>query len=119
MPGAKVVVLYPRPIDVAAFERVYLEEHVPLARPKIAGATKFVFTTVLVGVAAEPLYHRVTEIRFPSMEALQWSLETTGSRDSAAHAISISSGGPPVFLIADEGKVVTLELSQLAGAGSV
>jgi hypothetical protein len=35
MPGAKIVVLYPPPTDVAAFERLYVEEHIPLARAKM------------------------------------------------------------------------------------
>jgi hypothetical protein len=31
MPGAKIVILYPRPTDVEAFEKLYTEEHVPMA----------------------------------------------------------------------------------------
>jgi hypothetical protein len=46
MPGAKIVVLYPQPTDVEAFERAYVEEHIPLAKAKIGGATKFTFTAV-------------------------------------------------------------------------
>jgi len=107
MPGAKIVVLYPRPTDVAAFERLYIDEHIPIAREKIAGATRFVFTTVLGAHGAESPYHRVTEIHFPSMEALQASAANPRTLESAAHAVSISSGGPPLFLIADEGDVVT------------
>jgi len=106
MPGAKIVVLYPPPTDVAAFERLYVEEHIPLARAKIVGATKFIFTTVLGAHGAEAPYHRVTEIHFPSMEALQASAANPSSLESAAHAVAISSGGPPVFLITDEGEVV-------------
>ena len=41
MPGAKSVVLIPPPTDVAAFERVYVDEHIPLALAKIVGATRF------------------------------------------------------------------------------
>jgi len=55
---------------------------------------------------AEAPYHRVTEIHFPSMEALQASAANPSSLESAAHAVAISSGGPPVFLITDEGEVV-------------
>jgi uncharacterized protein (TIGR02118 family) len=114
MPGAKIVVLYPPPTDVATFERVYVDEHIPLARAKIVGATRFVFTTVLGAHGVDAPYHRVTEIHFPSMEALQESAATPSTLESAAHAVSISSGGPPLFLFADEGEVVSLEPLQLA-----
>ena len=112
MPGAKIVVLYPRPTDVETFERLYLDEHIPLARAKIGGATRVVFTTVMGAVGGDPPYHRLTEIHFPSMEALQASAETAGTQESAAHAIAISSGGPPIFLIADEGDVLRLDASR-------
>jgi len=102
MPGAKIVVLYPRPTDVEIFERAYVEEHIPLAKSKIDGATKFIFTTVRGAVDAEPPYHRVTEVHFASMEALQASASTSGTQEAAKHAVTISSGGAPVFLIADE-----------------
>jgi hypothetical protein len=44
---AKLIVAYPRPLDVEAFEKVYREEHVPLAVAKLAGKTKIVATKVL------------------------------------------------------------------------
>lgn len=102
MPGAKIVVLYPRPTDVEAFERVYQEEHVPLARAKIGGATRFVFATVRGAVGGDSPYHRITEIHFPSMEALQASVATPSTQEAAGHAVSISTGGAPLFLVTDE-----------------
>ena len=38
--AVKLVVLYPRPKDVEAFERVYNREHVPMAVEKLAGHGK-------------------------------------------------------------------------------
>jgi len=108
MPGAKIVVLYPQPTDVDAFERVYLHEHVPLAKAKIGGATRFTFTTVRGAVGGASPYHRITEIYFPSMDALQASAASPGTQEAAGHAVAISSGGPPVFLIADEELIMPL-----------
>ncbi|MBA2626446.1 MAG: EthD family reductase [Gemmatimonadales bacterium] len=102
MPAAKIVVLYPRPTDVSVFERVYMDEHIPLARARISGATRFVFARVQGAVGGEAPYHRVTEIHFASMESLQASAATPGTQEAAGHAIEISTGGPPVFLITDE-----------------
>ena len=38
--SAKLIVMYPRPKDVQAFETVYKGAHVPLAVEKLAGKTK-------------------------------------------------------------------------------
>ncbi|MGH3055046.1 MAG: hypothetical protein ACRDL7_08730 [Gaiellaceae bacterium] len=46
MAEVKLVVVYPRPKDVDAFEKVYQNEHVPLAVAKLAGKNKIVATKV-------------------------------------------------------------------------
>jgi uncharacterized protein (TIGR02118 family) len=103
MPGVKLIVLYPPPTDAEAFERAYVDEHVPIAREKISGKTKFVFSRVLGGLGgAKPAFVRMAEIHFPSMEALQQSAADPGTQQAAAHATEISTGGPPVFLVAEE-----------------
>jgi len=37
MAGVKLIVMYPTPKDVPTFERVYQDEHVPMAVKKLAG----------------------------------------------------------------------------------
>ncbi|HXM22451.1 MAG TPA: EthD family reductase [Terriglobales bacterium] len=69
--AVKLVVLYPRPKDVEAFERVYNRDHVPMAGEKLAGKTKIVATKMLGSPQGTPAFHRFAEIHFPSMEALQ------------------------------------------------
>jgi len=39
MSSAKLIVAYPQPVDIDAFERLYAEEHVPLAVAKLVGKT--------------------------------------------------------------------------------
>ena len=46
MAGVKLMVMYPRPKDVDAFEKVYQKEHVPMAVEKLTGKTKLVATKV-------------------------------------------------------------------------
>lgn len=46
MAGVKLVVMYPRPKDVDAFEKVQQAEHVPMAVEELKGKTKFVATKV-------------------------------------------------------------------------
>jgi len=102
----KLVVIYPRPKDIQAFETVYHRDHVPMAVAKLAGKTKLVATRVLGSPNGEPPFHRIAEIHFPSMEALEACATSEGGKQTIANAVSISSGGAPVFLIAEEEEFV-------------
>jgi len=100
--AVKLVVIYPRPKDVEAFEAVYNRDHVPMAVAKLAGKTKIVATRVLGSPAGEPPFHRIAEVYFPSMEALEQCAASEGGKQTIGNAVSISPGGAPVFLIAEE-----------------
>jgi uncharacterized protein (TIGR02118 family) len=102
MAGVKMVVMYPRPKDVDAFEKLYKNEHIPMALEKLKGKTKLVATRAVASPQGAPPFHRIAEIHFPSMEALQACAVSEGGKETLAHAIAISSGGPPVVLIAEE-----------------
>jgi uncharacterized protein (TIGR02118 family) len=102
VPNVKLVVIYPRPKDVAAFEEVYQNEHVPMAVEKLAGKTKMVATKVLGSPQGTPPFHRIVEVHFPSMQALEICAASEGGKQTLAHAVSISSGGTPIFLVAEE-----------------
>ena len=102
MAGVKLVVMYPRPKDIQAFEKAYQEEHIPMAVKKLAGKTKAVATKVLSSPQGTPPFYRIAEIHFPSMEALEACAASQGGKETLAHAASISSGGPPVILIGEE-----------------
>ena len=47
MSDVKLIVMYPRPKDIEAFEKLYQDEHVPMAVEKLSGKTKFVATKVV------------------------------------------------------------------------
>jgi uncharacterized protein (TIGR02118 family) len=102
MPGIKIVVIYPTPKDVAAFEKIYLEEHMPLAGAKLAGVSKFATTKILGTPQGAAPFHRITEIHFPSREALEACISSQGGQETVAHAVRISTGGPPIMMIAEE-----------------
>jgi uncharacterized protein (TIGR02118 family) len=114
MAGAKLVVLYPRPSNMEQFERAYMDDHIPMAQEGIAGATKLVLAKAVGAPEGAPAFHRVAEIYFDSLEALQRSLATPSTQAVAQHAVSISSGGPPVFLFCEE---QVLAPAHAAGAG--
>ena len=103
MVETKIVVIYPRPTDVDAFEKAYVEEHIPLAMEKIKGVTKFAATKIL-GTAdgGTAPFFRIAELYFPSIEALQESAASAGTQEAVAHAFAISTGGPPIILVAEQ-----------------
>ena len=102
MAEAKLTVIYPVPKDIDAFEKQYTEVHVPMAVEKLAGKTKIVVTKVSKCLQSPFPIHRIAEIHFPSMAALEACLASPGGQETAAHAFSISSGGSPIMLIGEE-----------------
>jgi uncharacterized protein (TIGR02118 family) len=104
MAGAKIVVLYPQPADVDKFERDYTEDHAPMvSAEKMHGLTKFVATRLVGTPTGEaPPFYRMAELHFPSMQALQECARAEHTQRAVEHAVSISSGGMPVFMIAEE-----------------
>jgi len=93
---AHLLVMYPTPKDPKAFDRAYREEHLPYAAPRLAGATGVISKRV---AGDRPPYYAISDVTFPSLEALQACAGSKGGREALAHAASISSGGAPVVLV--------------------
>ena len=103
MAETKIMVIYPMPTDVEKFEKLYTEEHIPLAMEKIKGVKKFAATKVIgTPDGSTPPFHRIAELYFSSMESLQESAASPGTQEAVAHAFAISTGGPPIILIAEQ-----------------
>jgi uncharacterized protein (TIGR02118 family) len=112
MAGAKLIVMYPRPKNIGEFESVYHNEHVPLAISKLRGKTKIVATRVVGTPQMTAAFHRFAEIHFPSMRMLEACAASAEGQEVLAHATAISSGGPPVLLVAEE---ETFNFSSMTG----
>jgi len=65
MKSTKLIVAYPQPKDVKAFEAVYQNEHVPLALANLAGKTKMVSTKTVQTPQGMPAFYRIAEVHFP------------------------------------------------------
>jgi uncharacterized protein (TIGR02118 family) len=98
----KLIVLYPVPVDVAEFERRYSLEHVPMVHAKIPGLKKFVAARVLGTPAGPAPYQRVAELYFDSHDSLQSAAASAGGQATVGHAVEISTGGPPLVMIAED-----------------
>jgi uncharacterized protein (TIGR02118 family) len=100
--GVKVVFIYPRPQDEQAFERAYLDEHVPMVEQKLKGLTRLVLTKVTGSPQGKVAAYRIAEAYFSSMPDLKSIIESDAGKEVVAHAQTISSGGPPLVLICEE-----------------
>jgi uncharacterized protein (TIGR02118 family) len=100
--GVKLIVLYPPAKDQAAFDARYEKEHLPLGARNLAGATRLASTRIVGAPAGAPVFARMTEVFFPTKETLAACAGSLGGRETIANAVEISSGGAPVFLVAED-----------------
>jgi uncharacterized protein (TIGR02118 family) len=97
--SVKIVVIYPRPTDEGEFERVYQQEHVPMVENKLKGLTRLVLTKVLSSPQGKVSAYRLAEVHFSTLEDLNKAVESDAGKEIIAHAVKISTGGPPIMLI--------------------
>ncbi len=106
MKTAHLLVMYPTPKNAAEFARAYREEHLPYAGPRLIGATGVVSRRA-VPVGGAPAFHAVSDVTFPSLEALQACAASRSGQEALAHAASISTGGAPTILVMTEDLAAT------------
>jgi len=99
---AHLLILYPHPKDEATFDRAYREEHLPYAGPKLTGALGVESKRVVGPAFAPPPYHWMSDVSFPTLEALKACAASPGGQDALAHAASISTGGAPMLMVVTE-----------------
>jgi uncharacterized protein (TIGR02118 family) len=97
----KAIALFPHPKNEKSFEEVYTEVHVPMIIKNVKGMTKLVISKLFDSPEKLAPFYRMVELHFPTQEALYECLSAEDTRRTVEHAISISSGGRPVFMIAE------------------
>jgi uncharacterized protein (TIGR02118 family) len=97
--AAHLLVMYPMPKDQNAFDRRYREEHLPYAGPRLVGATGVVSKRVVSPSPGAQPFYAISDVTFPSVDALQACATSQGGREALQHAASISTGGAPVILL--------------------
>jgi hypothetical protein len=80
--SVKLLVLYPTPTDLEQFDRQY--------------------ERILGSPAGTSPFARLTEVTFPTLKALQECATRPGAQKTLAHAVQISTGGAPHFMIVEE-----------------
>lgn len=96
----KLIVLYPKPLDEAAFERTYHEQHMPFMRSVISPSERV--PTYRVRESTGTPFYRVAQIDFEDFA----ELESFGQSEHGTHARrsseAVSTGGAPLVLICEK-----------------
>ncbi|HKT19644.1 MAG TPA: EthD family reductase [Stellaceae bacterium] len=95
---AHLLIMYPHPKDAKKFDRAYREEHLPYAGPRLKGATGVLTKRVVGPSFAPPPFYLISDVSFPTIEALKTTAASSG-KEALDHAASISSGGAPTILV--------------------
>jgi len=101
---ARLVVMYKRPKDAAAFDKHYFDTHVPIAK-KIPGLRKY---EISQGPVVTPLgpsgFHLIATLHFDDMEAIQKAFASAEGQAAAADVQTFTTD-PPNMLLFDNREV--------------
>lgn len=101
--AARLMVLYPPPVDPETFEAAYLTKHIPLMRRLVGKDGRLSFWKVVSAGAGPPPFYRIAEIEFASMEGLRGFIRSDETGEGRASSEAISTGGLPQFLLCEDG----------------
>src|SRR3954447_6860016 len=96
--AAYLLILYPVPSEPEDFDRAYREEHLTYAGPRLEGATGVATKRVVGPAFAPPPYYLISDVSFPTVDALKACAGSAGGKQALTHAASISSGGAPLIV---------------------
>jgi uncharacterized protein (TIGR02118 family) len=91
----KVTVLYDQPTDPAAFEKYYVETHLPEHGAKLPGAIKLEANKA---VGDQPPYYRTADIYFDDMASLQACLGSQIGQAAVADIDNFAKGRYKVLI---------------------
>src|SRR5262245_34121350 len=100
--SVKLLVLYPTTTDPKQFDRRYQREQLPMGNATLVGATGLSSHRILGSPGGKSPFARLTEVSFPSLKAVQECAALPGAQKTMAHAIEISTGGAPHFMVVEE-----------------
>ena len=95
---AKLVVLYKRPSDVAAFERYYHLTHAPLVK-KIPGLKRFEVSQAPIISPTGAAYYFAAIMEYESMEALDRGMKSPEGQAAAADVANFGQAGADVLIV--------------------
>ena len=95
---AQLLVMYKTPKDAAAFDKYYVEKHIPIAK-KIPGLRKYEVSHGPVATPAGPSgYHLVALLQFDSLAGLQSALGSAEAQAAVADVPNFATGGADIMM---------------------
>jgi uncharacterized protein (TIGR02118 family) len=90
--------MYKTPRDRSAFDRYYLETHVPIAK-KIPGLRKYEISQGAVGTPGGPSnYHLIAILHFDDVPAIQAAFGSAEGKVALDDLQNFATGGAEVFM---------------------
>lgn len=93
----KLLVLYHKPTDPAAFDRYYLSKHVPIAQRIPRLRTYIVSREPPRALGAGPVPHLVAELHFDSARDLEAAMSSPEGQAAAADVQNFADAGATMF----------------------
>lgn len=93
----KLIALYRKPADVAAFDKHYFEVHTPLVK-QYPGLRKLEITKITGAPIGETKFHLLCEMSFDSQEAMDAALASKEGRAVAKDLMSFAADIVTVFI---------------------
>jgi uncharacterized protein (TIGR02118 family) len=95
---AKLVALYKKPADPAAFDAYYFSTHLPLAK-KIAGLRHYeVNAGAITTPQGESPYHLIATMSFDSLAAIQQAVASPEGQATAADLANFAHAGVELLI---------------------
>ena len=92
----KLVALYRRPADTAAFDRHYSERHIPLIK-KIPGLRTLEITSITGAPIGEPKFYLMAEMHYDSVEAMNAANASPEGKAAARDLMSFAAETVTLF----------------------
>jgi uncharacterized protein (TIGR02118 family) len=95
---AQLLVMYKTPKDTAAFDKHYVDKHIPLAK-KIPGLRKYEISRGAVATPAGPsAYHLVAVLQYDDMAAIQKAFASPEGQAAVADLQNFATGGADIVM---------------------
>ncbi|MBI3537907.1 MAG: EthD family reductase [Chloroflexi bacterium] len=96
----KLVALYKKPADPAAFDQAYFETHLPLVK-KIPGLKRAIVARVTGAPRGEPEYYLMAELLFENKATMDNALASSENMEAGKNLMSFARG-LVTFMYAEE-----------------
>lgn len=95
---ARLVVMYKKPVDTAAFDKHYAQTHIPIAK-SIPGLRKYEISHGPVATPSGPSgYHLIAILHFDNLAAIQQAFASLQGQAAAADVQSFATGGADMVM---------------------